>query len=180
MDDAERKRKYAQEKLTVFELRFSKDKDADILARLETVDSKQGYMRMLIKNDLIQKGIISGNLESYDMIVHKGRDKTAAYNVRANLKLVTNGPDQPIIDYLNACKSKIDYIRGLIRADIDSGGNIAEKITTPKSFVDVETVRPVAERTAKLLESLSVQDRTQRKDAQAVIDALNKWIADHK
>ena len=180
MDAAERKRKYAQEKMTLFELRFSPEKDADILARLELVDSKNGYLRMLIKNDLIHKGIMPGPIESFDMTVHKGRDKTTSYNCRTNIKLVTGGPDQPIIDYLQSCKSKIDYIRSLIRQDIDSGGDIADKVTTPKVYLDVETVRASAERTAKLLQDLSVQDKTQADQAQPVITALDTWIGNHK
>ena len=180
MDDAERRRKYLLEKVTGIGIRFSPDKDADILARLDTVDSKQGYIRMMIKNDLIRKGLMPGPLESFDMTVHKGRDKTAPYNLRINLKLVTDGPDQPMIDYLNNCPSKIDYIRALIREDIDSGGNVADRITTPKTYLDIETVRASAERTAKLLADLSVQDQSQAPSAQPIIQALSTWIEEHK
>ena len=114
------------------------------------------------------------------MTTGKGPDYTALYNPRLTLRLVTDGPDQPIIDYLKNCKSKIDYIRVLIRQDIDSGGNISERITTPKPYLDVETVRSSAERTAKLLQNISIQDKTQTAQAKPVIDALNKWIDEHK
>lgn len=179
MDTAERKRRYAQEKLTVFELKFTA-KDSDILAKLETVDSKQGYIRILIKNDLVRRGLMTGPVESYGTMVHKGRDYTNPYNPRMNLKLVTGGPDQPIIEYLQNCKSKIDYIRSLIRQDIDNGGSIADIITTPKSYLDVETVRASAERTSKLMTELTVQDESEAPKTQGVIDALNHWIDQHK
>lgn len=180
MDAAERKRRYAHEKQTFFELKFSPEKDSDILARLELVDSKNGYLRMLIKNDLIRKGIMSGPIESFDMTVHKGRDKTTQYNCRLNIKLVNGGPDQPIIEYLQNCKSKIDYIRSLIRQDIDSGGDIADRVTTPKFYLDVDTVRASAERTSKLLQELSTQDKAQAEQARPVIKALDTWIDSHK
>lgn len=180
MDTAERKRRYAQEKQVLFELRFSPEKDADILARLDLVDSKNGYLRMLLKNDLIRKGILPGPIESYSMTIHKGRDRTTTYNCRTNIKLIAGGPDQPIIDYLQHCRSKIDYIRSLIRQDIDSGGDIAERVTTPKSYLDVCTVRASAERTSKLLQDLSTQDKTQAEQAKPVIKALDTWIDTHK
>lgn len=181
MDEAERKRKYAQEKLTTFELRFSPGKDDDILSRLDMVDSKQGYIRMLIRNDLIRRGIIPGTPDAMQMIFHKGRDKITSYNPRSNLKLVTNGPDQPIIDYLQSCRSKIDYIRDLIRQDIDRGGGIAGRVTTPKVSLDVETVRTSAERTAKLLRDLTEQEGEQEaKQTEPIIKALNQWILNHR
>lgn len=180
MDDAERRRKYLLEKVTGIGFRFSPGKDDDILARLDTVDSKQGYIRMLIKNDLVRRGIMPGPVESYDMTVHKGRDKTAAYNTRINLKLVTGGPDQPMIDYLNGCPSKIDYVRRLIREDIDNGGSVADRITTQKVYMDVETVRASAERTVKLLGELAQQDKSQAESISPALNALAKWIDTHK
>lgn len=176
MDEAERKRLWALENIVAFELKFNKDRDADILSKLETVDSRQGYLRMLIRNDLIQKGIIKGNLESYNMFVHRGRDRVVKHNVRASIRLVNGGPDQPIIDYLRACPNKIDYIRELVRKDIDAGGTVSERVTTQKGYIDVDTVTASVERTAKLLGELSQQDRSESGEADKLIKAINQWI----
>lgn len=47
----ESQRKY-QQKLKTYILRFRVDKDADIIARMEQVSSKTGYIRRLIARDI--------------------------------------------------------------------------------------------------------------------------------
>ena len=44
-------RKY-QQKLKTYILRFRVDKDADVIARMEQVSSKTGYIRRLIARDI--------------------------------------------------------------------------------------------------------------------------------
>lgn len=47
----ESQRKY-QQKLKTYILRFRVDKDADVIARMEQVSSKTGYIRRLIARDI--------------------------------------------------------------------------------------------------------------------------------
>ena len=166
-------------KIVFVELQFNPERDADILSRLDSVDSKQGYIRMLIRNDLINKGIISGEAET--IVIQRGRARFMSSSPRANLKLLTGGPDQAIIDYLKSCRSKIDYVRSLIRADIDAGGTIAEKVTAEKEIINPDTVLSSAERLASLLRGLAAQDPEYNSPETAkAIKALSGWISKHK
>lgn len=45
-------RKYDKETARRFLLKFNKNTDADVIAKLESVDSIQGYIRELIRKDL--------------------------------------------------------------------------------------------------------------------------------
>lgn len=165
-------------KIEYIELSFNPDKDADILARLDGVDSKQGYMRMLIWNDLVRRGIIEGSIES--VVVKKGRPRLGTGSPRNNLKLISGGPDQPIIDYLKSCQSKIDYVRSVIRQDIDDGGTIADSITTPKDTIDPSVVVSSVERVTALLQALAAQDDVYAGTAtDNVIAALTAWISEY-
>ena len=47
--------KYAREKCVMLSLKLNKTTDADVLAKLDKVDSKQGYIKALIRAD-IEKG----------------------------------------------------------------------------------------------------------------------------
>lgn len=173
-----RQLEYQKESLTIFELRFSPINDTDILAHLDTVDSKTGYIRLLLRNDLIQKGFITGSPEV--PVYRKGKEKTTKSNPRTNIKFVTGGPDQPIIDYLQKCQSKIDYIRFLIRQDMDRGGTISNKITTDSALLTVDAVRSSAERTLKVITEFAAQYPAQKPQADPLITALEAWIATHK
>lgn len=166
-------------KIVFVELQFNPERDADVLARLDSVDSKHGYIRVLIHNDLIQKGIIQGTTET--VTVKKGRARYKSGSARSNLKLVTGGPDQPIIDYLNTCSSKIGYIRSLIRADIDAGGTIATQINAPKETIDPNTVLSSAERLTSLLHDLAIQDEAfAGSETNKAIKALTAWTEKFK
>ena len=166
-------------KIVFIELQFNPEKDADILSRLDSVDSKQGYLRMLVHNDLIAKGIISGTTET--VVIQRGRARYMSSSPRANLKLITGGPDQAIIDYLKTCRSKIDYIRSLVRADIDAGGTIADQVTTQKDRIDPVAVVSSAERLASLLRDLAAQDADYSgTETTRAIKSLSAWIAKHK
>lgn len=176
-----RRKSYLQNNVTAFDLKFSLVKDGDILARLDTVISKHGYIRALIRNDLISKGIIPGPFEHYEFISHRGPIKAGPYMQRVTLKLVTGGPDQPIIDYLNQCPSRMNYLRGLIRQDIDSGGVIADRMTEEKPYVTVETVLASAERTSALLRDFVAQDdQNNTRAASDAIKSITTWINENK
>lgn len=45
-------RKYDRKNTRVFCFKFNKRTDADIIERLNTVSSKQGYVKMLIRDDI--------------------------------------------------------------------------------------------------------------------------------
>lgn len=166
-------------KIVFVELQFNPERDADVLARLDSVDSKQGYIRMLIHNDLIQKGIIQGTIET--VTISRGRARYMTSSPRSNLKLVTGGPDQPIIDYLNTCGSKIGYIRSLIRADIDAGGTIAKQINAPRETIDPNTVLSSAERLMSLMRDLAIQNEAfAGSETTKAIKALTAWTEKFK
>ena len=48
--------KYDQEKTTVFKMRLNIENDMDIIRHLETVDNKSGYVKRLIRQDMIRSG----------------------------------------------------------------------------------------------------------------------------
>lgn len=179
--EKDRRKRYLQNNITTFELKFSLEMDNDILAKLDTVTSKQGYLRALIRNDLISRGIIQGPFERFDIGSHRGRVRTGPYTQRATLKLVTGGHDQPIIDYLNQCSGRMDYLRSLIRRDIDSGGAIADRLTEEKQYIAIETVLASAERTSTLLRDLTIQnDQYSTPTTTNAINSLTKWINENK
>ena len=49
--------KFNKEKTKSVQLRLNMNTDADILAKLETVDSKMGYIKRLIREDMRKNGI---------------------------------------------------------------------------------------------------------------------------
>lgn len=157
---------------------LSPEKDADILARLDSVDSKQGYIRMLIWNDLVRRGIVQGPIEP--VVIKKGPPRTTAGSPRNSIKLVNGGPDQPIIDYFNTCPSKIDYIRQVIRQDIDAGGTVADTVNSPSEIVNPAAVVSSVERVVSLLRLLANQDAAfSGPDTDKAIDSLTAWITNH-
>lgn len=48
--------KFTKEKTISVNLRLNKNTDADIIAKLETVDSKMGYIKALIRADIAKNG----------------------------------------------------------------------------------------------------------------------------
>lgn len=48
--------KFTKEKTVSVNLRLNKNTDADIIAKLETVDSKMGYIKALIRADIAKNG----------------------------------------------------------------------------------------------------------------------------
>lgn len=48
--------KFTKEKTISVNLRLNKNTDADIIAKLETVDSKMGYIKSLIRADIAKNG----------------------------------------------------------------------------------------------------------------------------
>ena len=52
--------KYNKENTKQILIRLNKNTDADIISRLDSVDSKQGYIKDLIRNDPVL--VLGGNL----------------------------------------------------------------------------------------------------------------------
>lgn len=48
--------KYNKEKTTSITIRLNNKTDADILSKLDTVDSKAGYIKSLIRKDIAENG----------------------------------------------------------------------------------------------------------------------------
>jgi hypothetical protein len=48
--------KFTKEKTVSVNLRLNKNTDADIIAKLETVPSKMGYIKQLIRADMAKNG----------------------------------------------------------------------------------------------------------------------------
>lgn len=48
--------KFTKEKTVSVNLRLNKNTDADIIAKLETVPSKMGYIKQLIRADMTKNG----------------------------------------------------------------------------------------------------------------------------
>ena len=57
MTDAQRRAsaKYKQTRTRSIRLEFNVDTDADILAKLDAVDNRQGYIKSLIRRDIAAK-----------------------------------------------------------------------------------------------------------------------------
>ena len=52
MPDSEKKRDWIKENTTFIGLKLNKHTDSDIIEKLSTVPSKQGYIKQLIKADI--------------------------------------------------------------------------------------------------------------------------------
>lgn len=52
MPDSEAKKKWVREHTTVYRMKLNHNTDADIIEKLESVESKQGYIKELIRKDI--------------------------------------------------------------------------------------------------------------------------------
>ena len=50
--DSEAKKKWVKEHTTVYRMKLNHKTDADIIKKLESVESKQGYIKDLIRKDI--------------------------------------------------------------------------------------------------------------------------------
>ena len=56
MAQSEAKSKWDRENTTVITLKLNKNRDADVLQRLEEVGNRQGYIKQLIRGDIAKGG----------------------------------------------------------------------------------------------------------------------------
>ena len=52
MPDSKAKREWMKTNTTIITMKLNHNTDADIVARLTTVDNKNGYIKQLIRNDI--------------------------------------------------------------------------------------------------------------------------------
>lgn len=88
--------------------------DADIIARLDAQDNKQGYIKSLIRADIAREGMADS------------KTKVAAYrhgnNARQYHMWMHSANDADIIRKLDAQSNRQGYLKALIRADIAREG----------------------------------------------------------
>lgn len=53
-------RKYDAANCKFYTLKFNKKTDADVIAKLDSVPSRQNYLRQLVRNDMKEGGSING------------------------------------------------------------------------------------------------------------------------
>lgn len=72
--------KYRQVATRTFSFRFNRDNDADVIEMIELADSKQDYVRSLIRKDIKERGIKRHGSDGEIAVSRKGDKWIARYH----------------------------------------------------------------------------------------------------